>query len=52
MVTIRIILLFVAIVGIGSGLPVRNQRRSRPVPPEPRFDGVFEDGHNHEEIGN
>nr|XP_012227708.1 PREDICTED: astacin [Linepithema humile] len=39
-------------IGISSGLPARNHRRLRPAPPKPRFDGVFEDGHNHEEIAN
>ncbi|EFN88282.1 hypothetical protein EAI_10566 [Harpegnathos saltator] len=51
----RIILLLAAI-GAGSGrLPAKSHRESRanhPVPPDPRFDGVFEDGHNYEEIGN
>lgn len=49
----RIILSFVAI-GIGSGLPAKSHRGShgRPVPPEPRFDGVFNNDYDHEKIGN
>lgn len=49
----RIILLFAAF-SIGSGLPAKSHRGSHghPIPPKPRFDGVFDDGHNHEEIGN
>lgn len=53
MATTRIILLLTAI-GVSSGLPAKSYREShdRAVPPDPRFDGVFEDGHNHRKIGN
>lgn len=53
MVQTRIILLVIAI-GVSSGLPAKSHREShgRSVPPEPRFDGVFDRDHNHEEIGN
>ncbi|XP_032673841.1 zinc metalloproteinase nas-15 [Odontomachus brunneus] len=51
MAATRIILLLIAI-GASSGLPAKSHRRSHShsVPPDPRFDGVFEDGHNHQEI--
>jgi len=53
MASIRIILLFVAI-GVSSELPIKSHRGSHghPIPPEPRFDGVFDHDHNHKEIGN
>lgn len=48
-----IILLFVTI-GVCSGLPAKSHRgtHGHPTPPDPRFDGVFNNEHNHEEIGN
>ncbi|XP_011693660.1 PREDICTED: astacin isoform X1 [Wasmannia auropunctata] len=51
MASTRIILLFVAI-SVTSGLPAKSHRGShgRAIPPEPRFDGVFDRDHNHEEI--
>ncbi|XP_011253904.1 zinc metalloproteinase nas-13 [Camponotus floridanus] len=53
MILMRIILPFVAI-GIGSGLPAKSHRGShgRPIPPEPRFNGVFDNDYNHEQIAN
>lgn len=53
MISMRIILLFV-IMGISSGLSAKSHRGSHghPIPPEPRFDGVFDSDHNHEEVGN
>ncbi|KYQ50763.1 hypothetical protein ALC60_10159 [Trachymyrmex zeteki] len=49
----RIILLF-AVASVSSELPVKSHRGSHghSIPPEPRFNGVFNHDHNHEEIGN
>ncbi|XP_071563535.1 seminal metalloprotease 1-like [Temnothorax nylanderi] len=50
MVSTRIILLFVAI-GVSSGLPISHRgSHGHPIPPEPRFNGVFDSDYNHEEI--
>lgn len=53
MAATRIILLLIAI-DVSSGLSVKShlELRRRPMPPHPRYDGVFENGHNHQEIGN
>lgn len=52
MILMRIILPFV-VISIGSGLPAKSHHGSHgPVPPEPRFNGVFDNEYNHEQIGN
>ncbi|KAI4481328.1 hypothetical protein M0804_009448 [Polistes exclamans] len=50
--TLRKVFIFSIVVTICTGLPSKSHRgtHGHPIPPEPRNQGRFEDGHNHEEI--
>lgn len=54
MIQRRIIILLFLAIGVSLGLPVKSHRGSHghPVPPEPRFVGIFDNDHDQKEVGN